>query len=574
MRILTCQAENFGSYGKLSLDLQNIGLSLVYGKTGSGKSTLPDVVAWALFGTTAKDGAADDVRSWQAGSEATTATVEVHTDRPLIVTRIRGKGKNDLYFIEGADGAPQRGKDITETQKLLEQRLGVTAELFIAASYFHEFSPTGAFFTAKAKDRRDLFEKLAPLDLPKKLAERASAERKLTKERLQKEEANNSKVSGQIDSTQQALESALDSAMTWEEHQANKVKTAQKLAQAFEETRVRQLKLLEDLSSKFESKKNDQIDKIVADLESMRVHPDDYYAGQLEALELKRPGPGQPCSKCGQAKDHAEEMEAFYEKRAAIKQARAQNQLLAQQENSLIDRIDALQAHRNPYPTQIEELKGQKNPHATQVSTETVAANPFDKQAAELTRRLETLTLQHKASQDSIAALESRLGALNALYDLSGALRGELLKNAVQRIQDATNGYLETYFDAEIRVNLQLEGSDSLAVTLQKSGFDCNYKQLSKGQRGLLKLCFSLAVMHAAADRAGVHFANLFFDEALDGLDADLKVKAFTLFQALEEEHESIVLIDHAPEFQNLFNRKYLVTMIGDNSQIEAQDGH
>jgi DNA repair exonuclease SbcCD ATPase subunit len=70
MRILSCQAQNFGSYKELNLDLADIGLSLVYGRTGSGKSTLPDVVAWTLFGTTAKDGAADDVRSWQAGSEA------------------------------------------------------------------------------------------------------------------------------------------------------------------------------------------------------------------------------------------------------------------------------------------------------------------------------------------------------------------------------------------------------------------------------------------------------------------------------------------------------------------------
>ncbi len=91
-----------------------------------------------------------------------------------------------------------------------------------------------------------------------------------------------------------------------------------------------------------------------------------------------------------------------------------------------------------------------------------------------------------------------------------------------------------------------------------------------KGQRQMLKLSFVLSVMAAASNKAGVHFDNLFFDEALDGLDTDMKVKAYGLLEELATRHGSVLVIDHAPEFQALFDRRYHVTLDGDHSHIEV----
>ncbi len=147
-------------------------------------------------------------------------------------------------------------------------------------------------------------------------------------------------------------------------------------------------------------------------------------------------------------------------------------------------------------------------------------------------------------------------------------LRAELLKMAINAIQEETNNYLERYFDSELRIHFTLDG-DSLDVGVQKSGNSCSYKQLSKGQRQLLKLTFALSVMAASANQSGVKFENLFFDEALDGLDEKLKLKAFTLFEALEPSFTSIFLIDHAPAFQNMFTKKFAVGIEGDKSYIK-----
>lgn len=552
MRILSCQAQNFGSYKELNLDLADIGLSLVYGHTGSGKSTLPDVVAWTLFGTTAKDGAADDVRSWQAGSEATEATVDVEVSGQVVtVIRTRGKGKNDLYFFAGNEPVvPVRGKDITETQRLLEQRLGVTADLFIAASYFHEFSPTGSFFTTKAKDRRSLFEKLAPLELPKKLAERSSEERKAAKESYAKKEKEYTKAQGRYEELERSHSNCILQSKNWDSLHQRRLRDLQEAVDRFEGDRRRKCNILKQKSESFEADKQARIEPLFIQLELLTA--------ELEGTSRPIPKPAVYCKACGNTTSTASELECH-----------RYDQKLAEQ-NSLIDRIEARQAVQNNYREQIKMIELEPNPHKVNLEYAQGESNPHSSSHLSILRELTiSAPLVDKLSTE-LSALAARQSDLDALYDLAADLRGELLKNAVKGVEEQTNKLLETYFDSEIRVTFDLD-SDALNVTIQKSGFDCNYKQLSKGQRGLLKICFSVAIMSAASDRAGVHFSNLFFDEALDGLDADLKVKSFMLFQSLAQGRDSIMIIDHNLEFQNLFDRKYHVTLEGDFSLIEEE---
>ena len=209
-----------------------------------------------------------------------------------------------------------------------------------------------------------------------------------------------------------------------------------------------------------------------------------------------------------------------------------------------------------------------------QCEKEVKAANdksPFTDPIDKLYDGIEVTYTNKTLLDASIASIEHKIASLTRLYDLSFELRGELLKKAVNQIQSDTNGYLEKYFDAEIRVFFSAEDLDNFDVIIQKSGFECSFKQLSKGQRQLLKLCFAVSIMAASANTAGIHFSNIFMDEALDGLDDDLKIKAFNLLSELESEHESVIIIDHAPAFQNLFSKRYHVTMDSDVSSIELE---
>lgn len=192
LKILSVSLENFGSYEKLYFDFQNQGLTLIQGPTGSGKSTLCDAVPWCIFGRTAKGGLADEVLQWP-GDKITKGVIRLEG---LTITRIRGKGKNDFYISRELNGLNIldleqksymnfRGKDLLDTQRILNQTLRLDADLYLSGAYFHEFSQTAQFFTTTAKNRRAICEQLADLSLPAKLQEDIATCYKNTKNTLQ-----------------------------------------------------------------------------------------------------------------------------------------------------------------------------------------------------------------------------------------------------------------------------------------------------------------------------------------------------------------------------------------------------
>lgn len=573
MKLLNCKVTNFGSYPELEIDFSNIGLGLVYGKTGSGKSTLADIAAWALFGITAKGGNADEIRSWD-GTGSTRCVLEVSSrEGDIEVTRIRGvQGKNDLYWTEESDHNNEiRGKDLTETQKLLEQRLGVSADLYLASSYFHEFSDAGRFFTAKAKDRRELFEGIANLQLPSLVGMRATAARKLTRTELEKAERESSARAASLSSLRAVQRAAVADAKGWQEKQAKVILGLEEKCQNFKEEKQKSLWELEVKFGEWEESATAEEAKLLLELRAMGrvLQSDDAFDSMLaDAQTAKDDLDRQRCPECDGPSSGRQSAELGKEI-LALSLAKRDNLARIKEFETLSNKITTVQEAVNPFAAKIETLKASANHYQAQLFVEKGKENPFEEQVARFTKQIEKAEADLLYREAQKSNLKRRHDALDALYDLSSQLRAELLRKAVHEIEAATNRRLEKHFDAEIRVSFALEDADKLEVSIQKSGHECVYTQLSKGQRQLLKLAFVTSVMKAAANNAGIHFPNLFFDEALDGLDGDLKVKAFGLLQELETEHESILVIDHAPEFQNLFTKRYHVTLEGDYSRVE-----
>lgn len=181
LRILSIHLRNFGSYKSLDFNYESNGLTLIQGSTGSGKSTLCDAIPWVLFGKTAKGGAVDEVRSW-TNEASTEGIVHIYTNGEYYgVKRVRGKGNNgnDLYIFDTTEPYI-RGKDLNDTQKIINNLLGMDYELYLSGAYFHEFSQSAQFFTTTAKNRRLICEQLVDLSLAKKLQLAVSESSKTT----------------------------------------------------------------------------------------------------------------------------------------------------------------------------------------------------------------------------------------------------------------------------------------------------------------------------------------------------------------------------------------------------------
>lgn len=573
MHLTRCEINNFGSYKELQFDYSNFGLALVYGATGSGKSTLMDVAPWILYGTTAKGGAVDDVKSWQ-GEGATYGRLEVEVkDRKIAVVRIRGKaGQNDLYWEE--NGEIFRGKDIPDTQSLLIQLLGVSERLFLLSAYFHEFSAPASFFTDKAEDRRALLSEIADTTFATSLYLKAAEEQKALKPKLVKMEQEVSKLQGKVEQSIDFYNKLEKSHDTWKTANEREIQEFKARAANFDKEIKSKLEVLNTKQSTHVNNRNVEINALKEELAEIErdlaeaFYLEEKFASVLEQIKEAR---REKCPHCKNPTG-AKKIEGLIKLRYKLEEEKEQVVNKQAAKASLLREITELEIERDKdiYAPEREELKNRENLYLQRVTTLEAAENPYDEDIKNVAKELEELSDKCQAAEASLIKTRERYNGLLTIKDLTKEMRGLLLAAAVKDVETKANQVLEDYFDSELKLQFAID-TDKLHVFIQKSGFSCNYAQLSKGQRQLLKLSFAVAVMDLAANNAGVHFDTIMLDEALDGLDGDLKVKAYRLFEALNKEHTNVIVIDHSPDLQNMFDKRYQVNLVNDYSEINEQ---
>lgn len=609
MKLRECRLENFGSYPELEFDFSDIGLALVSGETGSGKSTLMDAPLWILFGVTGKDDAADEVKAWDADGPTTgTLTVELG-NKEITVYRARGKSGNDLYFR--LTGEPIRGKSMDDTQKLLEKELGFSADTFLTASYMTQFSSAGSFFIAKAKERREVLEKIADQEFAIALAEKASNARKDIKKQKESTALELSGVSGRIITLSGMIDSLQRKEKEWEAEQAVKIsqleesfdqfdaKTDEELVKASDRLTEVELKIQpkEKLETALKAVKTKLADLLPLKKQRERVKEMlmrcklDYETAErcLSKLGDDR------CSKCGSkltaknVEKHRQELTATMEKLSpeitayeaelsAINESlkaemSLQEELSAASTAILIN--DNLLAEFDRLYERALQLKSASNPYGAQLAATKATANPHTESLKEAKTDLEASQSRERELKGLLSTQEERIASLGWIYDASFELRALLMARVVSQLESATNDYLDRYFDGALRVQFSLSGSDKLDIEIRKNGHICTFKRLSGGERTMLKLSFGLSLMRAVQDKAGVKFDLIQLDEPFNGLSESLKVKAFGLLQQIEKDYGSILVVEHSEKLQNQFDRVFVVTNKGGQSSIcEQQSSH
>lgn len=538
MKLISCSAQNFGCFKDFSLNFNDLGLTLLAGRTGSGKSTIADMVFWALFGETAKGGNVDEVRSWTNPGDPTQVILSLETPNGIYsITRVRGTAsQNDLSWSTEAQRGCTRGKDLADSQKLLVATLGFDSESYIAAAYFNEYAPSGSFFSTNSKNQRALLERLCDLSSATALAVHSTARKSEYRKALDGLENRIGRVSTAVEVLGRGVASALSCEHRWNTNNEHSVRGLKIKYHNFEETKAKNLKEIEAQSKAWEAQKEDQTKVLVERIEAMpepELSPD-------------------KCPTCGTQQTSA-------------------HRDWTQQISKLMDKLEVLRDHQNPHTRQIKLLQESVNTYAEQLAAAEATENPHTSEVLRLQQELTVEVTKLALLEKDASGLKQGLSDLGKLYDLSFDLRGLLLTNLVTELSHTTNYYLSTFFDSEVKVELALSGADSISVTLQKSGHECVYRQLSKGQRALLKLAFAVSVMKAASNKCGVQFENLFLDEALDGLDTELKLKAFSLFEELAAGRQSVLVIDHSEELKAMFHRTLQVTMDADVSKISEE---
>lgn len=470
MKVFSVSLQNFASYKSLEFNFSNQGLTLIQGPTGAGKSTLCDVIPWCLFGHTAKGGSVDEILTW-AGNEPCKGTITLELNGKIFqVMRSRGKPKdNDLLIWE--EGGAYRGRDLLDTQKIINTKLGMNYELYLAGAYYHEFSQTAQFFSTTAKNRRVITEQLVDLSLPIKLRDGISEKRKLQTNDLREISSKIAQVQSNVDLLHRLQGAESTKAQNWEiNHKHNKAAALE----AYE---------------KYESKR----DRVISN----------------------------KCNTCG---------------------------------TRLSDPVHTHDTNPNPFAEKLTALETAVNPHTSATK--------------DYTGEIDNKVLEIQYLEQEVLGLNTTLGDLDALQQVTEDLRSSSIYNTIKFIESNTNQLLTDYFDAELRVEFDTATADKLDVTIYKDGNNCSFTQLSKGQRCLLKLTFGVSVMQTVANHHGLSFNSIFFDEALSGLSEEFKVKTYRLFEKLALSYESVFIVDHSTELKEMFTNSYSVELVNGNSEI------
>lgn len=565
MKILKCKAQNFGSYKNVEFDFESAGLSLIYGPTGSGKSTLQDLVPWALYGVTSKDGLADDVRNW-SGNEPTLVSIDVRLQsKTITVTRIRGESnQNDLYWTEG--GSKLRGKDLNDTQKLLDTTLGVNAETYCTMSCFNEFSSAGQFFLAKAKERRLLFERIAFLDLPVLLAEKSALKKKEVKKDIEEAKKELAKALGKLEQLQESKIASETYLANWNTAQNNTVEDLKLKSKFFDKEKKSKVEALKTKSFRFEADKKTKTEELVDRLDAIdqKIDRTTDFDNKIEEANTRLLASNRMCPTCKRPNTGSKLIED-------AEKAKKLNTQYLDKFSEISQKIKEIQRTKNPYTGLITITEDSQNHYEAQIESAKTQANPFIVQLQDISANLLKAVSNKLVIEAKIGGLEYKHHALTRIYDLSFQLRKVMMRKVVNRIELDVNHYLTEYFDSEFSVNFNLDDGDNLDLDIKKNGHICSYSQLSKGQRQLLRLSFSVAVMKASADNAGADLNLLMFDEATDGCDNDIKIKSFRLFEQLSLTYPSVLVIDHSEELKSMFSSRYRVEMCADESFVNHE---
>ena len=126
MRLNSVALTNFRQHADTRIDFDS-GLTGVIGANGSGKTTILEAIAWAIYGTAAARGTRESIRHNRAGARA---TVRVELDFDLGGHRyrvVRGLTSAELYLDGGSAPIASSISGVTE---LLTRRLGMTREEF------------------------------------------------------------------------------------------------------------------------------------------------------------------------------------------------------------------------------------------------------------------------------------------------------------------------------------------------------------------------------------------------------------------------------------------------------------
>lgn len=575
--------KNFMSYGdhESSIDLENAGQILITGEViddtsndlrksnGSGKSTIPNVILWCLFGRTMHSpNPGDAVINYHCKSEC---MARVEFKNGDYVQRIRGNGKNELVFCKNGQNYEDAVLSTTKNQQeMINKTLGLDWEIFTSSAFFTQYGKS--WLEMSDVSRKKALERILRVD-------RFTFYSAAAKEKAEKVNAKIESVNNQI--------SRLESDIRTQESRHVR---QEELGRSFEEARDKKIKKLEaqlvQERGLSESLISYDIDRITATWEKynnaveLLQQKKVLYGEKVNSfnridVELKniqdiidkwRAMNGKICPKCQQVIENnhvASNISSEEEKLEVKTDAKLKLSDECKRLKEVINSVEVKLKEKKPAVT-IQEAKTH-NREITRsakaisdlednIEQERLADNPYKQIIEDNSDYIEKRKLEIENLAESKIELEVLYKHYNYIYKAyneRNKIKSYVFREFIPFINKRVNHYLEI-LNLDVRVGL----TDSLGIQSNMWGYDFQ----SGGERKRTDLAFMLAMFDFHEQMYGRQCNILVLDEVDGRMDDDgIEGLINIIKNELSQKVECILIISHRNQMHDVFDKEIRV---------------
>jgi len=584
--------QNFLSYGDYptTIELDKLGQCLIIGEVidedqdysnnpgqirksnGAGKSTIPSVIQWVLFGRTMHSRTpGNNVVNWFSGKDCWGKIVFKNGDS---ITRTRNTdGKNELLISKDGDETNLVSDTLstaTNQQQQLNRIFGLDWEVFCGSVFFNQYGKP--WMEMADATRKKAIERVLHVDRLTFYAQAAKIKcdnlDKLVDKQRQTIEFAKSNIT-RLEQELERLKSASESFVT------NKTKRTQDLQiQANTETQRRDAIELPDVAKLAErwavvrkieeriSEMRRESHKVGGQIAEMSGH----VQSLNDKIRLWEHKSGKICASCEQAipGDHVSaKIGPIIEQRDAMQNAVAE---LKKQQTTLagkIKQIEATLADRRPTTT-IEDAKSihtrwkQHDTEAARLKTSADKVlkeqNPHDTSILDVQKRIETAKTGIQDTEQELKRselLNKHYHYVYKAYNDRTKIKSFIFRDHIPFINSRLKHYLEV-FDLDVKIEL----TEALGITSNMWGYEFE----SGGERKRTDVAFMLAMFDFHEQMYGRQCNVLVLDEVDgrlddDGIDALINIIKTDLAHRVE----TILVISHRNLMFDTFPREMRV---------------
>ena len=568
-------AENFLSWEYLEFDLSK-GVTLIDGynyddntSEGSGKSSVINSLCWAMFGKLPKDVKIDDVI--KQGQKGTCVTLQID-DYEIK----RSRGPNTLLFTKA--GKNVGGRTATDTQKKIEETLGISFKLFTQSIYFAQ-NNYSKFITATEEDKAKILSEIQDLTI-------FDAARKETHENYKDLYVSIKELKHKQDLFKEK-QSSIDSYIT--ELKTNRVKYEDQLKDFEEKTKLRIFNL---------EKKVKEVSALEIDIDSLQKEIEATNLVNMKNKEKQRDLKlitfelgllekqiktkeehlvlikDNKCPTCDQSIVNS----SLYEKEEeSLKKLQLnKEELISKQKETVLEEVEDL----TDKIQKLEDLKkehsaGSANKYLIDELRLNLLNNQLESTISDLVKSIDSkgeelkqILKQIEINDQTLNLKQTELAKYEVLKASFKEVKTYLFETLLRELTVKTNYYVSELFNIPVQVNYRSfteeDKVNKIETRIIMDGEDRAIGLLSGGQLKRVEIATNLALNEIICNRT--MFSLRIFDEPFSGLSESSMSKCIKLF---EKQKGVTILIEHNSIIKNIVDRVFEIEYKNGTSKLK-----